>query len=232
MTASPALSDNIRPGRLFGAACCALAVNGVMVAVIGDVVAPLKERFVLTNQQGGWVNGAQIWGVAISILIFGPLCDAIGMRVLLRLALLGHIAGAGMMMFANGFASLFVGSALMGWANGLVQAACNPLVTTLYPDRKTEKMNHFMAWFPGGIVLGGLVAYAFGKLEWGTGSTGPASGGNEAQMLAGLKTAAKGWAATAMSGKGKPYEVVVSKVAMGSDGTWWGVAYIQPTGTA
>ena len=39
-------------------------------------------------------------------------------------------------------------------ADGLVQAAANPLVATLYADRKTELFNKLHLWFPGGIVIG------------------------------------------------------------------------------
>jgi fucose permease len=46
--------------------------------------------------------------------------------------------------------------------NGTVEAACNPLVTALYPNNKTTKLNHFHLWFPGGIVLGTLVVYFLG----------------------------------------------------------------------
>jgi fucose permease len=52
---------------------------------------------------------------------------------------------------------------LIGIANGTVEAACNPLVTALYPTNKTTKLNHFHLWFPGGIVLGTLIVYFFDK---------------------------------------------------------------------
>ena len=39
-----------------------------------------------------------------------------------------------------------------------MEAACNPLVASLYPENKTTKLNHFHLWFPGGIVIGGLLA--------------------------------------------------------------------------
>jgi len=35
--------------------------------------------------------------------------------------------------------------------HGTVEAACNPLVTALYPETKTTKLNHFHLWFP--VVL-------------------------------------------------------------------------------
>jgi MFS family permease len=44
-----------------------------------------------------------------------------------------------------------------------VEAACNPLVATIYADDKTTKLNHFHLWFPGGIVIGTLLVYFLDK---------------------------------------------------------------------
>jgi len=63
----------------------------------------------------------------------------------------------------GGFWTLFVGALVIAMANGLVEAACNPLVAALYPDNKTVKLNQFHVWFPGGAVLGGLAAYGLDK---------------------------------------------------------------------
>ena len=56
----------------------------------------------------------------------------------------------------------------IGLANGLIEAACNPLVATLYPDRKTETLNQFHAWFPGGILIGGVLSFFFTTYGIGT----------------------------------------------------------------
>ena len=41
----------------------------------------------------------------------------------------------------------------------MVEAACNPLIATLYPNEKTKMLNRFHVWFPGGIVIGSILAY-------------------------------------------------------------------------
>ena len=53
---------------------------------------------------------------------------------------------------------------LIGIANGSVEAACNPLITSMYTDEKTRRLNRFHAWFPTGIVIGGLVVYLFNNI--------------------------------------------------------------------
>ena len=55
---------------------------------------------------------------------------------------------------------LCVGTFLVGSANGLVEIGINPLAATLYPTEKTHRLNMLHAWWPGGMMLGGLLAIA------------------------------------------------------------------------
>lgn len=160
-------ADQIHPRRLFFASCVALVATSVTFAVVGAVMLDLKREFVLTNALVGWIGGAALWGFAVSQLVFAPLCDTLGMRRLLRLAFVCHLAGALVMIFATGFAMLFTGALVLAMGNGLVEAACNPLVATLYPDDKTVKLNRFHVWFPGGIVIGSVAAYALNQAGFG-----------------------------------------------------------------
>lgn len=161
----PAASmDGIRRERLFVASCCALAVSAVAFAVVGDILGTLKAQFVLSNLEVGYIGGAAVWGFSMSILLLGPLCDVLGMRFLVRSAMVCHFAGVLLMISASGFWGLFVGALVLSLGNGLIEAACNPLVATLYPEDKTHRLNQFHVWWPGGIVLGGLASYALAQV--------------------------------------------------------------------
>jgi len=63
-----------------------------------------------------------------------------------------------LLLLAKNYTSLFLANVFIGLGNGSVEAACNPLVTTLFPDKKTKMLNRFHVWFPGGIVIGSLLA--------------------------------------------------------------------------
>ena len=128
----------INPRRLFLGSNFALIATAVAFAVVGAIMGALKEQFVLTNEEVGWIGGAALWGFSVTILIFGPLCDVLGMKFILRLALLGQALGVILMIFAGGFTMLFIGALILSMGNGLVEAACNPLVATIYPEKKTE----------------------------------------------------------------------------------------------
>jgi len=155
MSSAPPVDER----RLFLGSCVALIATSVAFATVGAIMLALKREFGLTNQDVGWIGGAALWGFAVSQLVFAPLCDTLGMRFLLRLSFLGHLAGTLIMILAGGFWTLFAGALVIAMANGLVEAACNPLVASLYPENKTVKLNQFHVWFPGGVALGGLASF-------------------------------------------------------------------------
>jgi fucose permease len=52
---------------------------------------------------------------------------------------------------------LWIATFLEGSGNGLVEIAINPLAATLYPKQKTHFLNILHAWWPGGLILSGLL---------------------------------------------------------------------------
>ncbi len=115
----------------------------------------------------GIISGAAFFTFGLAILFGGPLCDLLGMGMLLRLAAVFHIGGTLMTIFAPNFWVVVVATFAIGAANGLVEAVCNPLIATMYPDQKAKRLMIFHAWFPGGIVIGGVLAFIFTQIGWG-----------------------------------------------------------------
>ena len=153
--------------RLFNASCIALIVTAMSFALRGAAAASWATEFKLTYEQVGVINSTAFWGFTLAMVFGGPLCDAVGMKRILGLAFVGHLAGILLTIFAWNYWSLFAGTLLFGIANGSVEAACNPLITTIFSTDRTTKLNHFHAWFPGGIVIGGLLAFGLGHAGLG-----------------------------------------------------------------
>jgi MFS family permease len=154
--------------KLFFASRIALIATAMTFAIRADLLGnTFGEVFKLNNEEIGWCIGTAFWGFTLAMIFGGFLVDLLGMKTILVFAFVGHLAGIILTIFSVGFWTLFCSTLLVGVANGFVEAACNPLVATLYPDNKTKMLNGFHVWFPGGIVIGGLVAYALGLFDFG-----------------------------------------------------------------
>jgi MFS family permease len=153
---------------LFRASCLSLLVTSLSFGIRAGILGKLGTDFQLDKAQLGSITATAFWGFPLAVVIGGFIVDIIGMKRLLVLAFIFHLAGILLTVFATGFWSLFISTLLIGLANGTVEAACNPLVASLYTDEKTTKLNHFHLWFPGGIVIGTLIVTFFNQfgLSW------------------------------------------------------------------
>ncbi|WP_291912763.1 sugar MFS transporter [Chitinophaga sp. CB10] len=153
------MAKAIQPSKLFVASCMALLVTSLSFGIRAGILGDLGKQFDLSASQLGIIASTAFWGFPLAVVIGGFVVDIIGMKRLLLAAFLLHLAGILLTIFATGFSTLFVSTLFIGMANGTVEAACNPLVATIYPTNKTTKLNHFHLWFPGGIVIGALVVF-------------------------------------------------------------------------
>ncbi len=161
--------------RLFIASCLALVVTAMIFALRGNV-----EDMVL-NDPGvmgyfdptqpradyAWLSTMAFFGFAGSILVASPMLDALGMRNLLYLAFGLHIVGVIGFIGAPGYQVMYIAMLLAGFGNGLVEAVINPLIATMYPGEKTHKLNVLHAWWPGGLIIGGLLGFFMKKMGLG-----------------------------------------------------------------
>src|SRR5688572_10005918 len=158
----------VNRNQLFVASCLALLVTSLSFGIRAGILGRLGVEFNLDKAQLGTIAATAFWGFPLAVIIGGMLVDIIGMKRLLMFAFILHLAGILLTVFAQGFWSLFVSTLCIGLANGTVEAACNPLVASLYTDNKTTKLNHFHLWFPGGIFIGTLIVFLYNKAGIGS----------------------------------------------------------------
>lgn len=161
------MTQTIKPSSLFWASCMALLVTSLSFGIRAGILNRLGVEFNLNASELGTIAATAFWGFPLAVVIGGFVVDVIGMKRLLVLAFVFHLLGIILTIFAGGYWTLFISTLLVGIANGTVEAACNPLVTALYTDNKTTKLNHFHLWFPGGIVIGTLIVFLFDRLGLG-----------------------------------------------------------------
>jgi MFS family permease len=161
MTSTP--SQTIDRKKLFTASCLALLVTSLSFGIRAGLLDVQGRQFHLNASQLGTIAATAFWGFPLAIIIGGFIVDIIGMKKLLVSAFVFHLAGILLTIWAGGYWALFLSTLLIGIANGTVEAACNPLVASLFTDNKTTKLNHFHLWFPAGIVIGTLTVFGLNK---------------------------------------------------------------------
>lgn len=153
--------------RLFLASCVALIVTSMTFAIRAGILGDLSSEFGLSDGQLGWVNSMAFYGFPLAMLLGGALYNKLGPKTLMWVAFISHLLGLVLTMTAGGFWGLIISTFFIGFANGSVEAACNPLIADMYPDKQTEMLNKFHVWFPGGLVIGSLIAFFLGgSMSW------------------------------------------------------------------
>lgn len=166
--------------RLFMVTSLGLCTAGMANALRSNTAAALQTNFLDPIDKAhsaamiANVLGVPFLGMAITIAISSPLLDVIGMGLLLPLAGILMSAGMATMAFAGSLASgaaiynvLWLGAAVAGVGWGLAEGVMNPLIASLYPDEKTAKLNAAHAWWPGGLVIGGLLGVGMSNIGLG-----------------------------------------------------------------
>jgi len=164
--------------RMFFLSVMALLTAGVSFSMRTSIADDLKTTFfepidkLHSAEMLGSALGVAFLGFAFTIAIGSPLLDTIGMGRLL--------GGSGVCFFLGTLIVVFAGKIAHGpaiydvvWADmvitgigwGLVETVINPLAATLYPEEKTARLNLVHAYWPFGIIVGGLIGLGLGRLD-------------------------------------------------------------------
>ncbi|WP_291870975.1 MFS transporter [Maribacter sp.] len=143
--------------QIFLAACLALIVTSMTFAIRAGILTQLGIDFNISNKELGWINSMAFLGFPLAMIVGGLLYNSLGAKKLLIVAFVCHLVGLLMTIFAGGFWTLIISTFFIGFANGSVEAACNPMIAEMYTNNRTAMLNKFHVWFPGGLVIGALV---------------------------------------------------------------------------
>jgi MFS family permease len=137
--------------------------SGAIKAALLDPTVPLHSGEMIAA-----ALGYSFLGFALSLLVISPFLDVFGAKRVVLLASVCFVAGPLLILLSpqggdidSVYALLTVGMVVSGIGWGATEASINPVVAALYPDDKTGKLNILHAWWPAGIVIGGLASLLF-----------------------------------------------------------------------
>ena len=173
------MADQINRKRLLTGSVVSLVATAFGFAVRAAILGDWRAEFNLSGEQIGYLAGVGLFPFAISIILFSLIIDRLGNGRSMAIAFTLHVLSAIVTLAAPlaladpgsspeaiaagqrmGFALLYVGTFIFALGNGTVEAVVNPVTATLFPHDKTKYLNILHAGWPGGLVLGGLLAIA------------------------------------------------------------------------
>ena len=131
------MSAEINKNKLFIACCIALTVTAMTFAIRAGILGQLSQDFNLSDTELGWVNAMAFLGFPVATMFGGLLYNTLGAKKLVIIAFVGHMLGLILTITADGFLTLLISSFCIGFANGAVEAGCNPLIADIYNKNKT-----------------------------------------------------------------------------------------------
>ena len=164
-----------RDMKLFWACFISLIATSFGFIVRASIMDDWAKQFGLTETQKGEIFGVGLWPFAISIVLFSLIVDKIGYGLAMAFAFVCHVGYMVIVIAApniagadpkTGYWVLYIGSFVGALGNGTVEAVINPVVATMFNKEKTKWLNILHAGWPGGLVLGGVLALALGDLDW------------------------------------------------------------------
>lgn len=152
---------------LFWGCFIALVATAFGFIVRAMIIGEWGAEFNLDSTQQGELFGAGLYPFAISIILFSLVIDRIGYKVAMVFGFVCHMVGTLVIILAQGYWSLYIGTFILALGNGTVEAYINPVVATIFSKGKTKWLSILHAGWPGGLVLAGIIALLVGDaLGW------------------------------------------------------------------
>ena len=163
--------------RLFWLGVLALFTAAMSASLRAAVASSLKAAWIdpIAPVQAGELIGSALGsaflGFAITLFVASALLDRVGAKRILIGCGVCFLIGTAMIVGAGSMATgmsiyhlVWFGMLLSGIGWGLAEASINPLTARLYPDDTTHRLNVLHAWYPGGLIVGGLAGVLLADL--------------------------------------------------------------------
>ncbi len=172
--------DDYPTGRIFFISTLTLFTAGLSFSLRASIIGTLEAEYLATidpihsGELAGQLLGIAFSGFAVSLALGSVFLDWIGTGRSLLVSAGAFVVGTGLAIAAPEMASgdgvyswLWWGFLLSGLGWGFMEAAVNPLVAALYPEDKTNRLNIVHAWWPAGLIVGGLIELGLKEAGFG-----------------------------------------------------------------
>ena len=136
----------------FTAACAGMFLFGITLITLGSVATDLKLKFQLNGVAAGTLFSILPFGILTGSLIFGPVGDRYGYKLLLILACTGMFAGFEGIAYSHSLDLLKMGIYIFGVSGGIINGATNAVVSDISVEHKGANLSLLGVFFGLGAL--------------------------------------------------------------------------------
>lgn len=118
-------------GAVFVVACAGMLLFGISLITLGSLAQPLQSRFGLDGVGSGIIFSLLPVGILGGSLLFGPVCDRYGYKLLLITGGMGMFLGFQALAHCSSLSLLKAGVFIFGLGGGIINGATNALVADI-----------------------------------------------------------------------------------------------------
>jgi fucose permease len=143
--------NNIKPmysrQKVFSAACIGMFFFGISLITLGSVLPALSLKFGLTEMQTSSVVTLLPAGVLAGSLVFGPVVDRFGYRLLLIASSILTAAGLALIGTGESISVVRLAVFVTGFGGGILNGETNTLVSDISGEDRNAKLSFLAIFF-------------------------------------------------------------------------------------
>jgi fucose permease len=137
---------------VFWSACAGMLLFGIGLITLGSVVGDLKAKFNLDDISSGTLFSILPFGILMGSLLFGPICDKYGYKLLLSISCMLMFIGFEGIAFAPDPGVLQISIFFFGLGAGAINGATNALVSDISETNKGANLSVLGVFFGIGAL--------------------------------------------------------------------------------
>jgi fucose permease len=138
--------------KVFAAACAALLLFGMTLITLGSIMPELKTRFESDGLNAGVLVAVLPIGILLGSLVFGPIVDRYGYKLLLIISVMISAASLEGLAFTKSVSLLYMCIFLIGFGGGIINGGTSSLVSDISEKNKGAALSQLGVSFGIGAV--------------------------------------------------------------------------------
>ena len=150
---------------VFFASCLGMLIFGIMMTTLGSILPSIIEKFGIDKISAGLLLTLMSFGILSGSIVFGPIVDRFGYKVLLIICTGLILVGLEGIAFTSSFTLLKIVVFIIGFAGGVINGGTNALVSDISEEGRSANLSLLGVFFGIGafgvpFILGILVKHS------------------------------------------------------------------------